>query len=73
MSQAPRWYRKQLYEHKLGLDSPNAGYMDISDAQARRNAVEEKLRQDDRDFAQNQAQRTQSYLNQLSGSKPERK
>lgn len=65
MSQMPRWYRRQWYEHKLGLDSPNAGYIDQAEASAMRKAVNDQLDRDDRDFAQHQQQRTQHYSEQL--------
>lgn len=73
MSQMPRWYRKQLYEHRLGLDSPNAGYMDRDDAVARRRAVQQKLDKDDRDHAKHLENRTNSYLSQLTNPLTQRK
>ena len=64
MSQMPRWFRQQQYEQKLShvLNNPLSDQASVT---AARRAVEQKLDQDDFEFAQRQRQRTNDYLQQL--------
>lgn len=65
MAQSPQWYRKKLYEHKLGLDSPNADLLDIKDYSARKKAVEDKLREDDRKYTHSIKSLASKYKKEL--------
>lgn len=64
MAQYPRWAREQLHRQKL-KDVLTNPYADVSQVAAAEKAIQEKLGQEDRQYAQQQQKQINKYLKQL--------
>lgn len=64
MAQMPRWYRRQVLEHKLSSVLHNP-YADISDVQAAKEAINNKLDQQESEYESSQRGLANYYFKKL--------